>query len=193
MRAEFTPREVAELSGAPKSAVEKAIEEKILSPRMIRRGRRERRVLPAHAVAYVKIIGAVKYRMDRAMKRRLAAKLAGLGGGDFKSMRFELEPAVEMDVGRLVGDAVERAEAYGEIRDRLIVEDEEVLGGAPVIRGTRIGVHAVLGRIKDGDTIEDVLCDHPALSKEAVEAAITYARAHPLVGRPGGRPWSAAA
>jgi uncharacterized protein (DUF433 family) len=193
MLAEFTPREVAELSGAPKTIVEKAIEEKILAPMRGLRGGRARRVLPAYAVAYAKIIVSVKYRMDLAMKRRLADRLAPLGGVELKSMRFELEPAVEMDVGRLVGDAMERAERYGAARDRLIVEDNAVLGGTPVIRGTRLSVYAVLGRIQDGDTIDDVLSDYPGLTRDAVEAAAIYARTHPLVGRPGGRPWSAAA
>lgn len=193
MRAEFTPREVAELSGATKTTVEKAIEEKILTSRMVKRGRRKRRVLSAHAVAYAKIIGAVKYRLDLSMKRRLAAKLAKLGSADLKSLRFELEPAVEIDIGRLVGDSMERAERYGAARDELIVEDETVLGGTPVIRGTRISVYSVLGRIRDGETIAEILSDYPELTREAVEAAVIYARSHPLVGRPGGRPWTAVA
>ena len=86
-----------------------------------------------------------------------------------------------------------RAAAYGAARDRLIVEDPDILGGAPVIRGTRIGVHSILGRLTHGDTVADILADYPELTAEAVEAAAIFARSHPLVGRPGGRPWSAAA
>ncbi len=150
-------------------------------------------MLSADAVAYAKIVSAVKYRMDLPMKRRLAAKLATLRSADLATTRFELEPAVEMDVGRLVGDAMERAERYGAARDRLIVIDDDVMGGTPVIRGTRISVYAVLGRIEGGDAVDAILSDYPGLTQEAVEAAAIYARTHPLVGRPGGRPWSAAA
>ena len=71
-----------------------------------------------------------------------------------------------------------------------IVVDEEIKGGTPVIRGTRLTVYAVLGRIDHGETIDDVLADNPDLTREALEAAIIYARSHPLVGRPGGRPWA---
>jgi len=127
------------------------------------------------------------------MKRRLAAKLATLGSADLRATRFELEPAVEMDIGRLVGDAMERAEKYGVARDKLIVEDDDILGGTPVIRGTRMSVYSVLGRIRDGETVAEILSDYPELTREAVEAAVIYARSHPLVGRPGGRPWAAAA
>jgi uncharacterized protein (DUF433 family) len=193
MAAQFTPREVAELSGAPKSAVEKAIEEKVLIPSLMMRGQRERRVLPAHAVAYVRIVRSVKYRMDPAMKRRLVVKLAGLANEEFETCRFELEPAVEMDVGRLVGDAMDRTAAYGDARDDLIVEDRNILGGTPVIRGTRISVYSILGKLSDGDTVADIMADYPELTPRSVEAAAIFARSHPLVGRPGGRPWSPAA
>ncbi len=193
MAPHFTPREVAELSGAPKRAVERAIEERVLTPRMAQRGRRERRVLPAHAVAYAAIMRRVKYRMDAPMKRRLAAGLSRLDAVAMRTWRFELEPSVEMDVGRLLGDTMARAAAYGAARDALIVEDAAILGGAAVIRGTRISVHALLGRLTHGDTVADILSDYPDLTAEAVDAAAIFARCHPLVGRPGGRPWSTAA
>jgi len=68
----------------------------------------------------------------------------------------------------------------------------KVMLGKPVIRGTRITVYSVLGRIQHGETVDDILDDNPDLSREAIEAAITFARTHPLVGRPGGRPWTRA-
>jgi uncharacterized protein (DUF433 family) len=84
----------------------------------------------------------------------------------------ELAPAVEINVGRLVGDAVDRAESYRASRDALIVIDEEIKGGTPVIRGTRVTVYSVLGRVEHGETIDDILQDNPDLSREAVEAGV---------------------
>ena len=52
-----------------------------------------------------------------------------------------------------------------------IVVDEEIKGGTPVIRGTRLTVYAVLGRIDHGETIDDILADNPDLTREALEAA----------------------
>ncbi|MGZ8363817.1 MAG: DUF433 domain-containing protein [Caulobacteraceae bacterium] len=193
MSLQFTPREVAVLSGAPKSTVEKAIEEKVFTPTKARSGKRERRVLPAHAVPYAKIMRSIKYRMNPLMKRRLAAALHNLEDSKIKTLRFELEPAVEMDVGKLVGDTVERATAYAAARDALISQDEDILGGTPVIRGTRISVYSILGRLDGGDTVDEVLEDYPGLSRDSVETAVIFARSHPLVGRPGGRPWSTTA
>ena len=64
-------------------------------------------------------------------------------------------------------------------RDPFIVVDAAIQGGTPVIRGTRMTVYSVLGRIDHGDTIDDILEENPDLARDAIEAAITYARAHP--------------
>jgi uncharacterized protein (DUF433 family) len=182
---EFTPREVAELSGAPQWTIEKAIEQNVLCPVHGKRGRRKRRrLLPLYAVAYVKVVDGVDLRMDLRMKRRLASQLAGLETHEFIRTRIELAPAVELDVGRLVGDAVQKAEAYGAVRDAMIVEDEAVPGGEPVLRDTRISVYALAERIADGESVVDIQADHPSLPRAAIEAALIYARAHPPVGAP---------
>ena len=88
---------------------------------------------------------------------------------------------------------MDRAEKYRAARDALIVIDKAIKGGTAVIRGTRMTVHSVLGRVEHGEPIDDILADNPDLSREALEAAIIYARTHPLMGRPGGRPWADAA
>jgi uncharacterized protein (DUF433 family) len=185
VRVEFTPREVAELSGTPKWTIEKAIEQDVLAPSHGKRGRRKRRrLLPLYSVAYVKVVDGVDLRMDLPMKRRLAAKLAQLDPSEFSRLRLELAPAVELDVGRLVGDAVQRAEAYGAVRDAMIVENDAVPGGDPVIRDTRVSVYTLAERIAEGETIADLLADYPSLPKSAVEVALIYVRAHPPVGAP---------
>jgi uncharacterized protein (DUF433 family) len=194
--ATLTPREVAELSGAPKHVIEKAIEEGVLRVRIGgARGmtRHARRMLPIHAVAYAAVIRRLDVKLTAAHKKRLAGKLAKLRPAEIRTSRVEVAPAVEINVGRLVGDAMDRAERYRATRDASIVIDEAIMGGTPVIRGTRMTVYSVLGRVERGDSIDDILGDNPDLSREAIETAITYARTHPLMGRPGGRPWADAA
>ncbi len=191
MIASFSAREVAELAGAPRRTVEKAVEEKIIAT-VAAPGGRGRRTLPNHAVAYVAVIGKLRTRLDLAGKRRLAARLADLGPATIAGARFELEPAVELDLGRLVGDRLARADHYRALRDAHIVVDDEILGGTPVIRGTRMSVYSVLGRIAGGETVDDIHADNPDIDRDAIEAAAIYARTHPLVGRPGGRPWTTA-
>jgi uncharacterized protein (DUF433 family) len=191
MAADLTAREVAELSGVPKRTVEKSLEEKVITA-VTAPGRGGRRVLPNHAVAYAAVISKLHTRLDLTSKRRLAAKLAELRPATVAGARFELEPALEIDIGRLVGDSLARTDDYRAARDAHIVVDDEILGGTPVIRHTRMSVHAILGRVTNGDTVEDIHADNPDIGRDAIEAAIIYARSHPLVGRPGGRPWAGA-
>jgi uncharacterized protein (DUF433 family) len=147
-------------------------------------------MLPAYAVAYAALVKKLDLKLTSAQKKRLIAKLAQLKPTAMRRARVELVPAVEIDVGRLVGDVMDRAERYRVARDASLVIDEAIKGGTPVIRGTRMTVYSVLGRIEHGETVDDVLNDNPDLSREAIEAAIIYARTHPLIGRPGGRPWA---
>ncbi len=57
----------------------------------------------------------------------------------------------------------------------LITADPEILGGKPVIAGTRISVQLILEKIGDGWSIQDLLEDYPHLTREQIIAAIAYA------------------
>lgn len=188
----LTPHEVAELSGAPKRLVEKAIEERVLSPRSgLSPGmRRARRMLPAYSVAYAAALKGLELNLSLRHKRRLARIIAHTPVNEIADKRAVIAPAVEIDLGHLVGDALAKTEKYRAARDAFIVIDEAIKGGTPVIRGTRMTVYSVLGRIEHGDSIDEILEENPDLNRDALEAAIIYARTHPLVGRPGGRPWA---
>lgn len=186
----FSAREVAELANVPVRAVDKAIEEKVLAG--IRRGRR--RLLPLHAVPYAAIVARLPLTLSLATKRDLARALSKRPTARMTAEPVKIAPAVTVDVKTLVGiDLARRAERYSRARDRYIAIDPAIMGGTPVLRGTRMTVYSVLGRLSGGDSVEDILEDNPHLTREAVETAALYARTHPLVGRPGGRPWAKAA
>jgi len=56
-----------------------------------------------------------------------------------------------------------------------IVVDPKIMTGKPVIRGTRIPVDAILKRIADGMTVEEILEEYPNLTREKIKAALKYA------------------
>jgi uncharacterized protein (DUF433 family) len=66
----------------------------------------------------------------------------------------------------------------------MVVESSDVLGGAPVIRGTRVPVHDVAASSAAGIPLNHILAAYPGLGAEMVELAAIYAEAHPLRGRP---------
>ena len=56
-----------------------------------------------------------------------------------------------------------------------IVVDPAVLVGKPAIKGTRISVELLLDRFADGWSYDDVLAAYPHLTREQVQAAVTFA------------------
>jgi uncharacterized protein (DUF433 family) len=51
----------------------------------------------------------------------------------------------------------------------------EVMGGKPVIRGTRVPVELILRKLGAGMTAEAIIADHPRLSLEDIQAAQAFA------------------
>jgi uncharacterized protein (DUF433 family) len=57
----------------------------------------------------------------------------------------------------------------------LITSHPAVLGGKPVIKGTRIAVAFILKLFSSGWTMEGILENYPHLTREGVLAALEYA------------------
>jgi uncharacterized protein (DUF433 family) len=58
----------------------------------------------------------------------------------------------------------------------IIVKDEEILGGTPVFRGTRVPFQALLDYLEGGQTLDEFLDDFPTVSKDAAVAALELAK-----------------
>ncbi|MDN3513578.1 MAG: DUF433 domain-containing protein [Candidatus Brocadia sp.] len=60
-----------------------------------------------------------------------------------------------------------------------ITANKEILGGKPIIKGTRISVEFILELLASGITEDEVLRDYPHLAKDDIHACLEYA-AHAL-------------
>lgn len=58
--------------------------------------------------------------------------------------------------------------------DRIAV-DPQILGGKPVIRGTRIAVEFVLELLAAGQSEREILSNYPGLTREDILACLSYA------------------
>jgi uncharacterized protein (DUF433 family) len=58
--------------------------------------------------------------------------------------------------------------------DRIEINPKVMLG-KPVIRGTRIPVELILRKLGEGATDEDLFESYPHLTKDDIQAAMTYA------------------
>ncbi|MGB2726957.1 MAG: DUF433 domain-containing protein [Halobacteriota archaeon] len=56
-----------------------------------------------------------------------------------------------------------------------IKSDPGVMMGKPVIAGTRVTVEQILEKLAVGETIEQIIDEHPRLTKEGVYAALAFA------------------
>ena len=57
----------------------------------------------------------------------------------------------------------------------LITSDPKIMMGKPTVGGTRITVELILEKLAAGETVEQLLAEHPRLTAEAVRAAIAFA------------------
>lgn len=56
-----------------------------------------------------------------------------------------------------------------------IVSDPKIMMGKPVVAGTRVTVELILEKLAAGETVEQILGEHPRLSRQAIQAALAFA------------------
>ena len=66
----------------------------------------------------------------------------------------------------------------------MAVSDADILGGAPVVRGTRVPIYDVAASVAAGLPTGRILAAYPTLDADKVELAAIYAAANPARGRP---------
>ena len=56
-----------------------------------------------------------------------------------------------------------------------VTSDPRVMMGKPVLEGTRIPVELILRRLGAGDSEQQILADHPMLTRDDIRAAQAFA------------------
>jgi uncharacterized protein (DUF433 family) len=56
-----------------------------------------------------------------------------------------------------------------------ITANPDILGGKPIIAGTRISVEHILGLLANGVSHAEIIADYPSLTEADIRAALTYA------------------
>jgi uncharacterized protein (DUF433 family) len=173
----YTPQEAAMLTGLRLQRIQNAITERQLG-RAFRKGPDGRRRLDLPAVltlATAQRLGKVRVEPELLYR---AFRKSGV-----PRVPLAVSDAVTIDAPRLLAPVVHRMELYDRARER-IERNPAVMGGEPVIKGTRLPPRILLARIKGGDRAADILSEYPYLDAETLEAALLYAEANPPRGRP---------
>jgi len=72
---------------------------------------------------------------------------------------------------RATGPKARSVNLAGEV----IVRDPDVLGGAPVFRGTRVPFQALLDYLEGGQNLDEFIDDFPTVTREAAISALELA------------------
>jgi uncharacterized protein (DUF433 family) len=183
------PTEAAVVAGVALRDVNRVIDERILPEGFLSLG--DGRRVTASACALISFyvdsasrltteqrlfaIQAVAVRLHGFRDRALAALIE-----DDWTVR---DAFLTIDLGGFVCRAKQRMDRLGAARER-VVSDPEILGGVPVVRGTRVPVHDVAASVALGIPTADILEAYPSLNVDDIELAAIYARANPARGRP---------
>lgn len=187
MARDYTPQEAAVLAGASLGAVQKAITKRVV-PARVQAGRRWLKpdsvytlaiatsAPPTWKISYAGLTDVVRLALKNPDQGQVSLDRSGIW---------------TLNAAKVLGDVGARMRLYERARDTLIEKNSNILGGTPVVKGTRLNVYALAGRVAHGESIDELLSEYPYVTREQLEAALLYAKANPLRGRPGGRPWAA--
>ena len=81
------------------------------------------------------------------------------------------------------GDASRRLRAWYNGVVEFITKNRDILGGAPVFRGTRVPIQTLFDYLEGGETLEEFLTGFPTVSRESAVAALEEAK-ELLLSRP---------
>jgi uncharacterized protein (DUF433 family) len=56
-----------------------------------------------------------------------------------------------------------------------IIANPGILGGKPIVEGTRLSVEHILGLLASGMSNEEIIAGYPELSEEDIRAVLAYA------------------
>lgn len=191
----LSSHEAAYLAGVKERKIHRAIDEDLVPEDLIRVSSGRRAFTPAASVLIAFYVDH-KDRLTGKERRRVIDNIAHRVHTEFFDENILVNPShsfltdfsVEdpdnnLKIVRPYIDRVrERLDRLEKARD-LVHSSSEILNGTPVIRGTRVPVHAIAGTYVD-DGAEGALAAYPNLDEDTIELAKLYADTHPCRGRP---------
>jgi uncharacterized protein (DUF433 family) len=170
--------EIAELSGVPLQAVDKAIEQRVAKSRR----KRGRTMLAADEAAALTLLSELPVSLSIKLKRELRNWIVNRGPATAEE--FELSKALRVAMTESAADVGRKAFEYARLREKYIETDPAKMGGAPVIRGTRVPVRTLAKLVESGESAEALEEDYPHIPREAYDVAVLWAKGNPQRGRP---------
>ncbi|HEU0013914.1 MAG TPA: DUF433 domain-containing protein [Longimicrobium sp.] len=181
-----TPIEAAFVTRLSRKTVEQAIDRHEVSSMGLGGGVR---VLGYADLVYLRGRGELGRWLSAEGKREVYGTLRSAVRSGQEHPTITIGP-MSIDLSAIVGAVRERLEMIRQA-EAMVSVDPDVRAGEPVVRGTRVPVHMLADLVRQGASREELAEDYPAVSEQALEAALLYARLHPRRGRRPRAPWHA--
>ena len=173
----YTPAEASLLTGLPLAAVRRAIEDDAVPSRRVRSGRAVQRVVSSEGLLCLKLEQLGVGRLPLAYRRRIYRAI--VAQPDVPQLKQSEAVVIEVRKARI--DLRSAMTSYRKAH-AMVMSDPEIMGGTPVIRGTRIPVRLVAEMRRQGASVEEILDGYPSLTHDRIALAELYAQAHPRRG-----------
>ena len=187
MPIQLTAAEASAVTGLSLKAINKAIDRQTVpSTARAKNGVRKRYVSEA-ALVCLKLEAKGLGELPLSFRKRIFTLV--LNHPEMATVR-PVE-AVQIDVQQARREVRESIDELKQAEEMVTI-DIAVMGGVPVVSGTRIPVNALSDMLAQGATPQEIVEGYPSLSTEQVRLARVYASAHPRRGRPTSRLWTQA-
>lgn len=178
----LTPTEAAVVANVTVRNVNRAIDEAILPKRYLR-VKDGGRWIKSDGCAFVNFYFHTASRLTAEERARVIKTLTRVAGEPASGSLVFKDDLITLNFDKFIEETMARHASLRRARER-VVEDPEVLGGAPVLKGTRIGVYDIAAAVAGGTPKMRLKDAYPALDDEDIELATLYAEANPPRGRP---------
>ena len=174
MPVRYTVSEASTVTGLPVKAINKAIEKRTVSAEITK----SQRVLSRVSLLCLSLESKGLKQFPPKFRREIYRSIAA----NPRVAQLRHSEAVIIDIGAARREIAARLRELRKAK-RMVVEDSEIMGGTPVLRGTRVPVHFVAIMVNSGMSVSEILEGYPSLDEEMIRISPIYAAAVPQRGR----------
>lgn len=176
----LTANEAASVTGVPLKQVNRIIDAGLMRG-FVRKERGSRLIDPPALIglrlAYLTADALTPSTRQRILEKVLSDQTSTIV--EEAPLTVDLQPVIlEVEAGL---DRLERAK-------QAVKSDPTILGGEPVLTGTRVAVHDIADMMSLGESVDAIAAAYPHLTRDQIILASEYATAYPRRGRPRGKP-----
>ncbi len=177
----LTPAEAAVVAGVSMRDVHRVIDEHILPDSFY--DNRVARSFTSHACVFIAFYFEAADRLTSEERQRAIALALQHSSGKKSLAGIVHDGFLTIDFAPFWTSVDGRLRRLNAARGQVSMDDE-ILGGTPIISGTRVPVYDVAASVAAGHPMERILSAYPSLNREQVELAALFGEANPQRGRP---------